>query len=112
MNNTLNLEGHGVSIYGHIHDLHNLYKVHISYYMHLYVWNLFIHIVLCQGESTYILILEVDDQNIIIYVFTTKDAQVVNLNFNIQQHQRVKLTQIMQLNIKLILDTVAFDMIN
>ena len=69
------LKGHGLSIYGHIHNLYKLHQLH----------KIVFFISMCLELIIYIYI---DDQNI-TYVFASKGTQATYLNSNLQWQECV-----------------------
>ena len=64
------------------HNLNGLHQVHILYFIYLCVWGLIIHIILCEGETKNILILDIGGQNM-SYVFASKDTHAPYLSLNL-----------------------------
>lgn len=78
------LKGHRVSIYGQIHNLHMPHQVHKSYVMYLWLWNLNLHIDLCQGENQYIytyLTSAIQIQHVYLH---PRGIQATHFNYNLQ----------------------------
>ena len=91
-----------VSIYGQMQNFYRLHYVQKLYVIYLWVWNLNLNIVLCQGKNENIFILDIGGQNT-TYVFIFKGVYnfcpmqeadtCLHLLFIMHQHHPNKQTQ-------------------